>query len=529
MKRISTILIILLSMSFHIEAQQKVTIVPQPQSVKYLKGISNIKISNISCPKEFINEAVFLKNELSQTNKSIIINNKGEKASVCLMKGVFKAPQNAVGAYRLEIKNNKISITAAESSGIFYGIQSLLQVIFPSTQQVLELPNLCIEDYPAFQWRAFMLDEARYFKGKEIVKDLLDRMSRLKMNVFQWHLTDDQGWRIEIKKYPKLTEIGSRRDSSQISTFEEKQVRFDGRPHCGFYTQNEIKEIVEYAKARHITIVPEIEMPGHATAAIAAYPWLGVTGKPVNVSCYWGSENYNIYNVADPKVYDFLNDVLDEVIALFPSKVIHIGGDEVRYKQWMESDYVKKYMKQNNLSSPSDLQINFTNRISNLIKEKGRSMMGWNEITGAKLHTFQVAEDTTSLNINLAKGTIVHFWKGDNKLIQQTAEKGFDIVNSYHAFTYLDYDYKTIPLSKAYSFNAIPETLPNNLKKRILGAGCQMWSEFVPTREKMYNEIFPRIVAYAEGDWTLAKNKDFKRFQNSLEIVKKNPNIYPDF
>lgn len=232
-----------------------------------------------------------------------------------------------------------------------------------------------------------MLDEGRHFKGKQVVKQLLDEMALLKMNVFQWHLIEDQGCRIEIKKYPKLTEVGSTRDSTEINHFSSNI--YDGRLlHPG-----EIKEIVAYAADRHIQIVPEIEMPGHSSAAIAAYPWLGTTGKQIKVPCKLGVQ-YDIYNVADPKVIGFFNDVIDEVIALFPSSVIHIGGDEVRYDQWNASASVKSFMAKNKLKTPAELQVFFTNNISNMLLSRSKRMMGWNEITGDKLHEYQSDADT---------------------------------------------------------------------------------------------------------------------------------------
>jgi hexosaminidase len=358
-----------------------------------------------------------------------------------------------------------------------------------------------------------MLDEGRHFKGKEVVKQLLDEMARLKMNVFHWHLTEDQGWRIEIKKYPMLTEVGSYRDSTEINHFGSNE--YDGKPHQGFYTQDDIKEIVTYAADRHIMVVPEIEMPGHASAAIAAYPWLGTTGKKIKVPCKFGVQ-YDIYNVADPKVVNFLTDVIDEVITLFPSPVFHIGGDEVRYDQWNESPMVQSYMKKNDLATPAELQVYFTNTVSNILASKNKRMMGWNEITGAKLHEYQSEKDTKEGNEKLAAGTIVHFWKGDSSLIVSTLKKGYEVVNSFHEYTYLDYDYKSIPMEKAYNFNPIPAGLPTELQSKVLGTGCQMWGEFIPTTESMNYKVYPRIAAYAEVGWTEAGNKDYQKFKLAL-------------
>ena len=342
-------------------------------------------------------------------------------------------------------------------------------------------------------------------------------MSQLKMNTFHWHLTNDQGWRIEIKKYPKLTEIGAFRDSSEINHFGSDV--YDGKRHGGFYTQEDIKEIVDYASKRHITIVPEVSMPGHASAAIASYPWLGTSGKQIKVPGKFGV-HYEVLNVSDPKVLQFLDDVTNEVIELFPSPVFHIGGDEVKYDQWKASPAIRSYMAKKGLKTPAELQIYFTNEISNMLAVKGKRMMGWNEITGDKLHEYQSEEDTKEAEQQLAKGTIVHFWKGDPALIKKTIDKGYDVVNSYHEYTYVDYNYESIPLSKAYAFNPVPEGLSPEEQSRVLGLGCQMWGEFIPTVESMNRLIYPRIAAYAETGWSGLDKKDYNRFLKSLDYFK---------
>lgn len=345
------------------------------------------------------------------------------------------------------------------------------------------------------------------------VKQLLDEMADLKMNVFHWHLTNDQGWRIEIKKYPKLTEIGAFRDSSEINHFGSDV--YDGKRHGGFYTQEDLKEIVDYAAKRHITIIPEVSMPGHASAAIASYPWLGTSGKQIKVPGKFGV-HYEVFNVADPDVMKFLDEVTDEVIAIFPGSVFHIGGDEVKYDQWKNSPAIRAYMTKHNLKTPAELQVYFTNEISNMLAAKGKRMMGWNEITGDKLHEYQSDADTEGVKQELASGTIVHFWKGDTALIRKTIEKGYDVVNSYHEYTYLDYSYVSIPMEKAYSFNPVPEGLTDDQKSKVLGLGCQMWGEFIPTVESMNLKVYPRLAAYAETGWTDASNKDYQRFLDKL-------------
>lgn len=427
-------------------------------------------------------------------------------------------------AYELTISDNNIIICANSKKGWFYGLQTLKQICsfnayYSKYEKYIEVKNLKIEDKPSFKWRAFMLDEARYFKGMEQVKMLLDEMAYLKMNVFHWHLVDDQGWRIEIKKYPKLTEIGSKRKSTQIGPLQWESPIQSAEPHEGFYTQEQIKEIINYAADRHITIVPEIEMPGHSTAAIASYSWLGTSKKEIEVPIKFGVGK-DVYDVTNPRVYQFLTDVLDEVMALFPSKVIHIGGDEVKYNHWKASASVLKYMNEKKLKTPADLQVYFTNSISKYLQSKGRRMMGWNEIMGHNLHHYQDKKDTETSQ-KLAKETIIHFWKGDVNLATTAASNGYEIVNSLHSYTYLDYKYKNLPLSKAYSFNPIPKDLDKKYHNKIIGLGCQMWGEWIPTNGNMHYQTFPRIAAYAEIGWTNIDRKDFKYFKYSLKNLQK--------
>ncbi|PNW26647.1 beta-N-acetylhexosaminidase [Formosa algae] len=421
--------------------------------------------------------------------------------------------------YVLDISKQKISITAPTSAGVFFGIQTLKQLYLKTSISTVGFPCVSVQDNPKFKWRAFMLDESRHFKGKEVVFDMLDQMSLLKMNVFHWHLTDDQGWRIEIKKYPKLTSVGGHRKDTQTNGV--KSDKRTGKPHSGFYTQEEIKEVIAYAQKKHITIIPEIEMPGHATAAIAAYPWLGTLPKPIDVSVTFGVLP-NIFNVTDPKVNSFLEDVLTEVIELFPSKIVHIGGDEVKFDQWKNSAQVQDWMAKNKMQSYPDIQIAFTNSMSKFIESQGYRMMGWNDVLGENLHHYNVEEGNTENNEKLAKSAIIHFWKGSQELMISALTKGHEVVNSQHNYTYLDYDFNSISLEKAYSFSPIPEGIDKKLESQVLGLGCQMWSEWIPTPEDLYRQVFPRIAAYAEVGWTNTSQKDFKRFQANLQTVKSN-------
>lgn len=488
-------------------------IIPQPNSIIYIEGVHSLKKNaKVYFTEELEHEGDLLRKYLGLDfgMKFEVVQNEKNADIILELNKQYNSKKN--DGYELEVENKNIILTSNSRAGILNGIQTLRQIIRMNEDELVVQQGL-IQDYPAFSWRAFMLDEGRHFKGKEVVKSLLDEMSLLKMNVFHWHLTEDQGWRIEIKKYPKLTEVGSHRDSTEINHFHSEV--FDGQPHSGFYTQEEIKEIVDYAKKLHIMVVPEIEMPGHSSAAIAAYPWLGVTGKQIKTPVRFGVQ-YHLYNVADQRVLNFFNDVFDEIIELFPSPVIHIGGDEVRYDQWNYSYRTKSYMAKHGLKTPAELQVFFTNNISTLLKSKEKRTMGWNEITGANLHDYQTSEDTHTSTKELAEGSIVHFWKGDSALIVNTIKSGYDVVNSSHEYTYLDYDYEKIPLSKAYSFNPIPKGLPSNLEYKVLGMGCQMWGEFIPTVESMQAKVFPRIAAYSECAWTSKNNKHYDSFLKSL-------------
>ena len=497
---------------------EEYTVIPQPSAITYTPGMVKLKAGPVvAYPGELTNEAQMLQSYLSADfSLKAELKEGSDKGDILLQIDPAVLPDKNEG-YILDATSGKILIKSSTPAGISNGIQTLRQVI-KKRDGKWTVQKATVTDYPAFQWRAFMLDEARYFKGKEVVMSLLDHMAELKMNTFHWHLTNDQGWRIEIKKYPKLTEVGAYRDSSEINHFGSDV--YDGKVHGGFYTQEEIKSIVDYAAKRHITIVPEVSMPGHASAAIASYPWLGTSGKQIKVPGKFGV-HYEAFKVSDPKVMQFFDDVTSEVIALFPGAVFHIGGDEVKYDQWKASPEIRAYMAQKNLKTPAELQVYFTNEISNMLAAKGKRMMGWNEITGAKLHDYQSAEDTKEVKQKLADGTIVHFWKGDPALIKETIEKGYDIVNSYHQYTYLDYSYESIPLEKAYKFDPVPEGLTDAQKSKVLGVGCQMWGEFIPTVESMNLKTYPRLAAYAEVGWTDTANKDYRRFLTSLDYFLK--------
>ncbi len=425
-------------------------------------------------------------------------------------------------AYALKANETGIHMSGAQVKGVYYAFVSfsqMLPVAFHDANADKSAVTwtasdkyFSIVDAPRFEWRGFMLDEARHFFGVAEVKKILDQMALLKMNVLHWHLTNDAGWRIEIKKYPLLTEIGSKRRESEIGTW--KSGKSDGIPHEGFYTQEQIKDIVAYAAKRNITIVPEVCVPGHFGAAAVAYPELSFKAPDEVPTTF-------IDNIAiDPtsqKSYDFLSDIYDELIPLFPSGIIHTGGDEVRHDaQWKGVPEIDAFMKKHRFTALNDVQMYFTNKVVKILKQKGRRAMGWNEIMGFDLNGDGGGTATGTLD----RSAIVHFWKGSTELAKKAIREGHEVVNSSAGYTYLDYSYTSIPLDKAYNFEPIFEGLSAKEAKRVKGLGCQMWTEWVQTPARLHYQAFPRTVAYAEVGWTDKKQKDFKNFESRLESYK---------
>ena len=502
----------------------EVTIIPQPVKVEVKKGSFTLTVNAvIVAPAALSNEAASLRDLIEPATKFKF--KIEEAATGPQIKLALDPALKNLGreGYTLQVADSEVVIKSSAPAGVFYGVQSLIQLLPPeivSTNKAdaeWSIPCVSITDKPRFAWRAFMLDEARYFKGEKEVLKIIDQMAALKMNVFHWNLTDDQGWRIEIKKYPKLTSIGSKRTNTQIGGWNSPKR--SGVPHEGFYTQKQIKSIVAYAQTRHITIVPEIGMPGHAHAAIASYPWLGTKNVPIETSEKFG-KHYNTYNPASEKVYQAMSDIFDEVIALFPSPIIHIGGDEVRFNHWKESSEIKALMKKEKLATYADVQIYFTNRIAKIVESKKRNIMGWNEIMGVNVHGGLNGGDEAKSG-KLSPDTIVHFWKGSAELAKQAVKNGHKIVNSWHSYTYLDYGYGNISLRKAYDFDPVLKGLTKAEEKQIIGTGCQMWGEWIPTVERMESQVYPRLAAYAEVGWTALDQKDFKSFSRRMKSQSK--------
>lgn len=482
-------------------------IIPKPNSLVAGEGVLTINGKVEISQTNAIEVAAYLTKELE--TKYNLSTNGGKDIKIV----VNEASGLAEEGYTLSVNGDGVNITASSSAGAINGVQSLLQLCKAGSQSgKIKIQHMEIKDAPRFAFRSYMLDEARHFFGEENIYRILDAMAEIKMNTLHWHLTDDAGWRVEIKQYPLLTEVGSKRSDTETGTWGSGETA--GKPHEGFYTQDQIKRIVKYAKERNIKIIPEIEMPGHASASVAAYPWLSTKNEPIEVPVKFG-KHYYTYDVIEPKVQEFLQNVVVEVIALFETDIIHIGGDEVRFNHWEEDADMRAYKRKMGYTSYMDIQIDFTNKMSRFIESQGCSMMGWNEILGSNLH----ADDNisfTETSTAIAPNVVVQFWKGNIDELTSAAQDGYKLVNSYHTYTYLDYNYKQIPLAKAYEFNPIPEGLSAEYHDNIVGTGCQMWTEWVPDVERLNYMTFPRIAAYAEVGWTEQENRDFDNFVGRL-------------
>ncbi len=415
--------------------------------------------------------------------------------------------------YQLLAHPERIHVAAPGTAGVWSGIQTLLQV-WPTEPQAC-LRACLVTDEPRFAWRGLHLDVGRHWFAKDDILSLLDWMAVHKLNVFHWHLTEDQGWRLEIKKYPKLTSVGAYRASTP--PYGDRRGS-DGERYGGFYTQAEVREIVRYAAQRHITVVPEIDMPGHMAAAIAAYPELGNDDIPdydPQVQTHWGVKPYTL----SPKeeTFAWIDDVFEEVCDLFPSTYVHVGGDEAPKGQWKQSAFAQSVMQREHLHNEDELQAYFLGRVSKLLEKRGRKMLGWDEIREG----------------GLAPGATVMVWRGWNHAVA-AAQAGHDVIMAPTSHTYFDYyqaDPKTeltrgdeyeciggfLPLEKVYAFEPIPkELLGSEAAQRILGCQGQLWTEYVKTWDKLEYLAWPRVCALAEVAWTQPTKRDWNSFQQRL-------------
>lgn len=414
--------------------------------------------------------------------------------------------------YVLEVKRNAITIKAGSPAGAFYAVQTLKQLLPPAIYQNSVSKNVSwlvpcatITDAPRFGYRGMHLDVGRHFFSVSFIKRYIDLMAAHKINRFHWHLTEDQGWRIEIKKYPKLQTVASCRAQTLIGHDSDVPVKMDGKPHCGYYTQEEVKEVVEYARKQFVTIVPEIEMPGHATAALAAYPELGCTGGPYKVIENWGVFD-DVFCAGNEQTFVFLKDVLTEVAALFPGTYVHVGGDECPKVRWKTCAKCQKRMQTEGLKDEHALQSYFIGRAEQILSKLGKKLIGWDEI----------------LEGGLSPNATVMSWRGVEGGIE-AAKQRHDVIMTPTSNCYLDY-YQSdpeneplaiggfLPLEKVYQYEPVPAELNAEEAKHILGVQGNVWTEYMETPEKVEYMVYPRACAIAESGWTAKAKKNWPNF-----------------
>lgn len=506
-----------------VNSESDYLIIPKPTSLEISKGKFLLgKGVEIICELALENEGNYLSEMLSNLlNRPISFSDEVKLKGNVLLKLDSSITNNE--GYVLSINYNQITISGKTNKGVFYGIQTLRQLIplsdnlETSRNREFLIPAAIIIDSPRFVYRGMHLDVARHFFPVSFVKKYIDILAMHKMNTFHWHLTEDQGWRIEIKKYPKLTSIGSVRKETIVghgNTWKKKEVKYDGELYGGFYTQDDIKEVVAYAEVRHITIIPEIELPGHSLAAITAYPELGNTGEQYEVGKRWGvfSEIY----APSEKTFQFLEDVLTEVIELFPSKLIHIGGDEAPKTQWESSKLAQNIIKTKGLKDEHELQSYFIRRIEIFLNSKGRNIIGWDEI----------------LEGGLAPNATVMSWRGEKGGVQ-AAKMHHNVVMTPTRFCYFDFyqtkDREKEPLAiggkttvkEVYSYEPIPKELTKEEQKYILGAQANVWTEYMKTPKDVEYMVLPRLTALSEVVWSSNETKNWSDFQLRLRHLVK--------
>jgi len=501
-------------------------IIPRPESIEKKKGRFEINKSTeirvfplnetTKLPADFLSK---LLTNPTGYELEITENNKISRNCISFVKN--SSIKNKEG-YELSITPRHVLVKAGTSAGMFYAVQSIRQMLPVEVEknEIIEnlnisLPACNIEDAPRFAYRGMHLDVGRHLFPVEYVKRYIDMIALHKLNTFHWHLTEDQGWRIEIKKYPKLTEIGAYR-AQTVKAFKtgEKPSDYDGKRYGGYYTQEEIKDIVAYAKDRFVTIIPEIEMPGHAKAALASYPELSCTGGPFKVAENWGIFK-DVYCAGNDSVFTFLEDILSEVVELFPGEYIHIGGDECPKVRWENCPKCQRRIKELGLKDEFELQNYFISRIEKFLLSKGRNIIGWDEI----------------LEGGIAPNATVMSWRGEEGGLQAAAQK-HEVIMTPNLFTYYNY-YQTEPegepqaagkilsLEKAYGYDPMPKGIPEEQKKYIIGAQGCLWTEFFPTGELMEYMVYPRMFAMSEVNWTPLDEKNFDNFVKRLEKHKK--------
>lgn len=415
-------------------------------------------------------------------------------------------------SYTLRVDKDGIRLAGSDYKGIFYGVQTLLQLLETSSiNSELKIPGLKIEDEPRFKWRGMMLDVGRHMMPLDFIKRCIDISASHKMNIFHWHLTEDQGWRIPIKNFPKLKSVAAYRKETLVGHYNDKPHQFDGSKYGGYYSIEQIHEVIEYAKDRHITIIPEIEMPGHATAALSAYPELSCTGGPHEAETVWGIHK-EVYCAGNEDTFHFLEKVLEQVSKVFPGPYIHIGGDECPKDRWSKCEKCQKRIVSEGLQNEDGLQSYFIKRIEQVLLKFNKRLIGWDEI----------------LEGGLAPNAVVHSWRGMDGGIE-AANAGHEVVMSPTTNVYFDYyqlkDIENeplaiggyLPLSKVYDFEPIPEKIDKNKRHLILGGQANLWTEYIQTPEQAEYMLLPRLCALAETVWSQKDKKDYTSFENRLE------------
>jgi len=503
--------------------QEDISIIPRPKTFVMGKGSQCLnKESTIACCGEgTLDMGQLLAEYLRPATGFAFPVTEGSNTGTIRMEAAGIARPDEAGfvdeSYTLTVNESDVCLKAKNATGLARGIHSLRQLlpaaIMADTIQEANwvLPEVEIEDTPRFRWRGQHLDVCRYFFSVEEVCKFIDLLALHRLNICHLHLTDDQGWRIEINKYPLLTGIGSMRESTLIGHERARPRRYDKIPYGGYYSQEDIKKIVAFANRRHITLVPEIDMPGHMVAAITAYPELGNFKTDTRVRCHWGISQ-NVLNVEDSTV-DFMKDVLDEVMALFPGRFIHIGGDEAPKVEWRESERAQERMAELGLKSEHELQSWFIRQMDVHIAAAGRRLIGWDEI----------------LEGGLAEGAAVMSWRGEEGGVK-AADHGHDVVMAPYQNVYFDY-YQSqpkedeplaiggmTPLDSVYAYEPIPEALAKENRHHVLGGQGQLWSEYMPTMDQIEYMGFPRICALSEVLWLEPEHKDYPDFLRRLQV-----------
>ena len=472
-------------------------VVPLPQRVEMQKGTPFVLNADvrIMAPEGLQREAAFLHDYLQElTGLDLSVISRHDKKARCIALSVSPKVSEKEG-YLLTVSQRSITIEGGSAAGVFYGIQTLRKSI--GVGAVQELPAATIADAPRFSWRGMHLDCSRHFFPVPFVKKFIDLLAMHNMNIFHWHITDDQGWRIEIEKWPKLVSVGSQRTGTIIGTNSDID---DELPYGGYYTKAEVREIVSYAAERHITVVPEIDMPGHMLAALASYPELGCTGGPYQVGHYWGVYK-DVLCVGNEKVYQFVEDVLTEIMEIFPSEVIHIGGDETPTEKW---EVCPKCLA---LGLPKDqIQAHFTQRVFNFLTAHHRRALGWDEILEGS-----------------PQNAMIMSWRGTAPGVK-AAEAGHDVVMAPTTYCYFDYQQVEdvlfepsrcggfIPIEKVYTLDPAPDSLSVEARRHILGTQANLWSEYMTTPSMVEYQALPRMSALAEVQWTQPARKDYDKF-----------------